>query len=247
MEQPRYKAIFFDLDGTLLPMDMDEFLVSYFKLLNGYAAEIGLDPARFSRALNEGVRAMATDASDRMNDEVFWECFHTVYGNDDPKIDAAIEGFYSTVFPHIGDKVTPNPAAARAVESLRCKGYPLFLTTMPLFPRIAVEWRCRWSQVDPDAFERITTYDNSFACKPDLRYFRQNLQLVGCKPEEVLMVGNNTREDLVAMELGCDAFLVTDWLIDPVEFPIDTVKHGSLADFADFAEQLPPICGERED
>ena len=72
-----------------------------------------------------------------------------------------------------------------------------------------------------------------------LSNYRQNLQIAGCAGNEVLMVGNNTHEDLAAMELGCDAYLVTDWLLDPVHFPIDTVKHGRLADFADWAETLP--------
>lgn len=240
MEKTAYKVIFFDLDGTLLPMDMDEFLVKYFKLLNEYAVSIGLDSKRFSRALDGGVRAMAVDSSDRMNEEVFWTSFHELYGDDDPAIDAAIGEFYDTVFPQIGDGFAPNPAAALAMETLKEKGYRLFLTTMPLFPLPGVTWRCRWAGIDPDDFERITTYDNSFACKPDLRYYRQNLEIAGCAPEEVLMVGNNTREDLSVMELGCDVYLVTDLLIDPLDFPIQTVKHGSLADFAAFAESLPP-------
>lgn len=241
MNEPALKAIFFDLDGTLLPMDMDAFLARYFQLLNEYAVGVGLDARRFSHALNESVKAMATDATDRMNDQVFWQSFHELYGEDDPAIDAAINEFYGTVFPHIGDGFQAEPAAARAVSALRVKGYRLFLTTMPLFPRLAVEWRCRWAGVDPADFERITTYDNSFACKPDLRYYRHNLELLGCEPAEVLMVGNNTREDLAALELGCDGYLVTDWLLDPIGFPLDTVKHGSLSDFADYAEALPAV------
>ena len=241
MEQKAYKTIFFDLDGTLLPMDMEEFLTKYFKHLNAYAVSIGLDAQRFSHALNEGVKSMATDMTERMNEEVFWTNFHRLYGEDNPAIDAAIGEFYDTAFPHIGDGFPANPAAARAIECLKEKGYRLYLTTMPLFPLPGVEWRCRWAGVDPAVFDRITTYDNSFACKPDLRYYRQNLELAGCAPEEVLMVGNNTREDLAAMELGCDAYLVTDCLLDPVGFPIDTVKRGSLADFAEFAAQLPAV------
>lgn len=240
MEQRRYQLVFFDLDGTLLPMDPREFIQEYFARLGAYAAGIGLDPERFGTALNGGVRAMATDRTDRMNDEVFWESFHELYGEANPAIDARIGEFYDTVFPHIGDGFVPDPNAARAIGALRAKGYPIFLTTMPLFPLPGVEWRCRWAGVDPAAFARITTYDNSFAVKPDLRYYRQNLEIAGCAPEEVLMVGNNTREDLAAMELGCDGYLVTDQLIDPDGYPIDQVKHGSLADFAAFAEALPP-------
>lgn len=241
MEHRHYKAIFFDLDGTLLPMDMDEFLARYFELLNGYAAKAGLDPERFANALQLGIRAMATDESERMNNEVFWERFHEAYGSDDAAIDASIEEFYTTVFPHIGSMVVANPAASQAVSTLKEKGYKLFLTTMPLFPREAIEWRCRWAGVDHTLFERLTTYDNSYACKPSLRYYQQNIELAGCAPEEVLVVGNNTVEDLAASELGCDVYLVTDYLLDPVGFPVESVKHGSMADFAAFAAALPQV------
>lgn len=241
MNRQHYKAVFFDLDGTLLPMDMDEFLSSYFSRLHAYAAEAGLDAKRFSVALDGGVKAMARDKSDRMNDVVFWENFHQLYGEGAAEADACVNEFYDTAYPHIGDGFQPNPAARHAIEVLSEKGYPLFLTTMPLFPRSGVDWRCRWAGVDPAAFARVTTYDNSFACKPDLRYYQQNMELAGCAPEEVLMVGNNTREDLSICELGADAYLVTDFLIDPVDYPIEQVKHGSLADFVQFAEQLP-VC-----
>ncbi len=227
-------------------MDMDDFLSSYFSRLHAYAQNAGLDARRFGAALDGGVKAMARDGSDRMNDVVFWEAFHCLYGEGAAEADACVNEFYDTAFPHIGDGLQANPAAQRAVELLREKGYPLFLTTMPLFPRAGVEWRCRWAGVDPCAFARMTTYDNSFACKPDLRYYRQNVELAGCAPEEVLMVGNNTREDLSICGMGADAYLVTDHLIDPVGYPIDQVKHGSLADFVSFAEKLPAYDDHEE-
>jgi len=125
------------------------------------------------------------------------------------------------------------------VNLLREKGYRLYLTTMPLFPRIAVEKRVQWAGCDPQAFERITTYDNSTSTKPHLEYYRENVEAIGLKPEEILMVGNNTREDLSAMQLGLDGYLVTDWLLNPDGFDIDSVKHGSMADFLKFVEGLP--------
>lgn len=97
----------------------------------------------------------------------------------------------------------------------------------------------RWAGVDPAAFSRITCYDNSTACKPHLDYYRENLQIAQVSPSRVLMVGNNTKEDLACLETGMDAYLVTDFLINPNEFDVATVKHGSLSDFADFAESLP--------
>ena len=42
------------------------------------------------------------------------------------------------------------PAAARAVDALASKGYPLVLATMPMFPERAVRWRLEWAGIDPD-------------------------------------------------------------------------------------------------
>ena len=69
--------------------------------------------------------------------------------------------------------------------------------------------------------------------------YQENIDHIGFKPEEILMVGNNTNEDLSAMKLGCDGYLVTDYLLDPIGFDIDSVKHGSLSDFLAFAQALP--------
>ena len=55
------------------------------------------------------------------------------------------------------------------------------------------------------------------------------------------MVGNNTREDLAAMQLGLDGYLVTDWLLNPDDFDIETVKHGSMTDFLQFVQDLPEL------
>lgn len=53
------------------------------------------------------------------------------------------------------------------------------------------------------------------------------------------MVGNNTMEDLSFLDLGADAYLVTDWLLDPVGFDLDTVRHGSMADLEAWVDGLP--------
>lgn len=243
MSSALYKAVFFDLDGTLLPMDLNEFLTSYMTSITRFAAGKGLEPAQFSEGLNQGIRAMAKDDGERSNEEIFWEYFFKEVPEASEDVAEMLIQFYENEFGVIGKNVVPNPYARKSLEVLQQKGYPLALTTMPMFPLRAVEWRCEWAGVEAQSFERITTFENSTSVKPKLAYFEENLKAAGLKPQEVLMVGNNTREDLVCLELGMDAFLITDHLINPNEFDINTVKHGSFEEFFSWVEYLEACSG----
>lgn len=240
-----YRVIFFDLDGTLLPMELDEFMGSYFKRIGAYAAKNGLDAQLFMDALKSGTRAMAMSDDDRVNTDVFWDEFQRVYGADAlalADIRSIADRFYAHDFGHIGDGFAPNPDSARAVSALAGKGYPLVLTTMPMFPLRAVQHRLQWAGVDPDVFCRITSYENSKTVKPRQTYYAENLAALGVAGSEVLMVGNNTVEDLAILDLGADVYVITDHLLDPVGFDLSTVRHSSLREFADWAETLPPCA-----
>ena len=239
MSEQAYKAVFFDLDGTLLPIDMDAFLKAYFERMTEFAATRGHDPQTFIKALNLGVRAMIDQEGGR-NDERFWQTFCSIIKGEKSHYEPLLEEFYTTVFDELGSMITPVPESGEVVRTLKKKGYRLYLTTMPLFPRIAVEKRLKWAGCDPNDFERITTYDNSTSTKPRLAYYQENVDAIGLAPEDILMVGNNTREDLAAMDLGLDGYLVTDWLLNPDNFDINQVKHGSMADFLEFVKALPP-------
>ena len=240
MPQRSYKAVFFDLDGTLLPIDMDTFLKNYFNDIAAFAQARGYEPKRFISALNAGVKSMIAETGG-LNSERFWNTF--VSHMDASKLDEyqhVMDEYYAEHFDSLGALATNiDPNAACMVKTLKEKGYPLYLTTMPLFPRIAVEKRLAWANVPAESFDRITTYDNSTSTKPHSAYFAENVEAIGLKPEEILMVGNNTREDLAALKVGLDAYLVTDWLLDPDGFDIESVKHGTLADFARFVDELP--------
>lgn len=240
MEQTPYRAVFFDLDGTLLPMDLDEFMQSYFSSLASYVAANGIDPAMFTAGLKNGIKAMAAHEDGRLNAEAYWEAFFEAVDRDALDWTPLINRFYEHDFGKIGEGVTPNPDAARAIKTLIEKGYPLVLATMPMFPLRAVQWRLTWAGIDPNVFSRITNFENSTSVKPKLAYFAENLRAAGLEGADVLMVGNNTVEDLACLDLGMDAFLVTDHLLDPVEFDLSTVKHGSMAEFALWVEALPP-------
>ena len=244
MPEITYRAVFFDLDGTLLPIDLDAFMGSYFKALGAHLAPLGVARDDFMAGMRGGIMAMVANDTGKPNADAFWQAFFscvlpTSTGASETDLHAAVEAFYETDFGALGRDVNPNPVAARAIETLAQKGYPLALTTMPMFPRRAVEWRLTWAGVNPKAFSRITTFNNSTAVKPKLNYYAENLAAAGLAGADVLMVGNNTKEDMAALKLGCDGYLVTDYLIDPEGFDIASVRSGSLDDFAAWVETLP--------
>ncbi len=284
-----YRAVCFDLDGTLLPMDLHEFLSGYYKALAAFAVAHGCNAVEVSKALDAGINAVLKSEDGRTNHDVFWEAFCRNMGGEESSWEALFNQFYEEEFGRLGANVVPNPAAARAIAALQAKGYPLVLTTMPLFPHRAVEWRLQWAGVPPEAFQRLTVYSNSTSVKPKLAYYQENLDAMGLsgedvewrlqwagvppeafqrltvysnstsvKPklayyqenldamglsgEDVLMVGNNTVEDLAFTQLGADAFLVTDWLLNPSGMDVDEVRHGTMEQFAQWVETLPPCA-----
>jgi len=231
MIQTPYRAVFFDLDGTLLPMELEEFLNSYFTAIGTYVAAQGVDINSFKKGFKKGIESMTAHDGRRSNAEVYWEAF---FSENDPEVidwDNILACFYEHEFGKIGDTYVSNPAAAEALTELQEKGYPMALTTMPLFPLRAVQWRLSWAGIDHEVFDRITYYENSTSVKPKLAYYQENLDAAGLKPSEVLMVGNNTKEDLACLDLGIDAYLVTDNLLNPNDFDIDSVKHGTFDEF----------------
>lgn len=235
-----YRAVFFDLDGTLLPMEIDEFMRSYFGVLGAYAARFGVAPEAFMAGMKAGIKNMAAHDDGRPNCEAFWEGWFAHVDAGACDWPAELDRFYEGPFGELGAEVVPNPAAARAVDALASKGYPLVLATMPMFPERAVRWRLEWAGVDPDKFARLTNFANSTSVKPKPDYYAENLAAAGLRGADVLMVGNNTVEDLAACGLDVDAFLVTDHLLDPTDgFDLATVKHGTMEEFAAWAEALP--------
>ena len=243
-----YDAIFFDLDGTLLPMDVPDFLERYYFHLGVLARERGFDASVMTEALNEGMRVMGDHEPGITNIVAFWDMFERRFYElegtwaDRRAIEEFFDEFYRTRFDLAGEHIVADPSAQRAVSTLAAKGYPLYLTTMPLFPREAVLARLRWAKVDAGLFARITSCENSTAVKPQVAYYYENLFIAQTEPARTLMVGNNTLDDLVCLNAGMDAYLVTDHLINTNGYNIDSVKHGTLAQFCAFAESLPPCA-----
>lgn len=232
------KAILFDLDGTLLPMDQEVFVRDYLGRMAAFLAPHGYDPQSLIKAVWAGTGAMVKNDGKALNEDVFWYVFNSLLGKDAKQDDALFTEFYTTVFQQSRDSCGFNPAAVEAIRQIKDMGYRLILATNPLFPAIATHSRIRWAGLNPEDFELITTYENSRFCKPNPDYYREILGKIALDGSQCLMVGNDVGEDMVAQKLGMKTFLLTDCLINKTAEDISQYPHGSFPELLHYIRSL---------
>lgn len=224
------KAVLFDLDGTLLPMDQDEFVKAYFRLLAKKLAPYGYEPDKLVKAVWHGTGAMIQNDGSRTNETVFWNDFTNIFGEQARAHEPVFAEYYEKDFQQVQNSCGYTPKAAEIVRSLKAAGVRVALATNPVFPAIATESRIRWAGLEPEEFELYTTYENIGFCKPNLDYYREILRRMELDAADCLMVGNDVDEDMVAGQLGMEVFLLTDHLINKSGTDINAFPHGSFDD-----------------
>ena len=232
------KAILFDLDGTLLPMDQEVFVRDYLGRMAAFLAPHGYDPQSLIKAVWAGTGAMVKNDGKALNEDVFWYVFNSILGRDAKQDLALFEEFYRTEFQKAKDSCGFNPAAVEAIRQIKDMGYRLILATNPLFPAIATHSRVKWAGLNPEDFERITTYENSRFCKPNPDYYREILGKIGLDGSQCLMVGNDVGADMVAGTLGMKTFLLTDCLINKAGEDIAKYPNGSVPELLHYIRSL---------
>ena len=232
------KAILFDLDGTLLPMDQEVFVRDYLGRMAAFLAPHGYDPQSLIKAVWAGTGAMVKNDGKALNEDVFWYVFNSILGRDAKQDLALFEEFYRTEFQKAKDSCGFNPAAVEAIRQIKDMGYRLILATNPLFPAIATYSRARWAGLNPEDFELVTTYENSRFCKPNPDYYREILGKIALDGSQCLMVGNDVGEDMIAGTLGMKTFLLTDCLINKTAEDISQYPHGSFPELLHYIRSL---------
>lgn len=232
------KAVLFDLDGTLLPMDQDVFVKTYFKGIAAKLAPIGYDPKQLIDAIWAGTMAMIKNNGDKTNEAVFWDFFSGIYGEASRNDEPYFEEFYKTDFQNVQSVCGFDPKAAEVVRSIKDAGIRVVLATNPIFPAIATESRIRWAGLTPEEFELYTTYENIGYSKPNPEYYIEIIKRLGVSAEECLMVGNDVDDDMVAREIGMRVFLLTDNLINKKEVDISVFPNGSFAELSEYIESI---------
>lgn len=232
------KVILFDLDGTLLPMDQDLFVKTYFGLLAKKLALYGYEPDKLISSVWAGTGAMIKNDGKISNEDKFWEVFSSTYGADCKKDIALFDAFYRNEFSGVKDVCGFNPLAAEAVHAIKSKGFRIALATNPLFPQIATANRIRWSGLEPEDFEFFTTYEESRYCKPNINYYLDVVEKLGVSPKECLMVGNDVSEDMIVTTIGMKVFLLTDCLINKEQKELSEYPKGSFTELMEYVDIL---------
>jgi len=228
------RNILFDLDGTLLPMDQDEFVNAYFGLLARKLAPRGYDPEALVKAIWAGTAAMVKNDGSCRNEDAFWAKFTAIMGEHTLRDKPLFDEFYLNEFQQAQGTCGFNPMAAETIRRLKKRGFRLVLATNPLFPAVATESRIRWAGLDAGDFEFYTTYENSCRCKPNPDYYRDILKRMGVDAASCLMVGNDVGEDMIARSLGMQVFLLTDCLINKNNEDISRYPNGGFEALLDF-------------
>ena len=230
----KFKAVLFDLDGTLLPMDNDLFVKVYFGKLGATLAELGMNPEVFKKALWSGIGNMQANDGRATNEQIFWESFEAVSGKLPEKLRGGFDYFYENIFPSVEEVTGKTPISRMALDFLHEKNIPCVLATAPVFPETATRQRAAWNNIRLEDFVLVTTFENSRHTKPSLDYYRDILNELKLSPEEVLLIGNDASDDLAARELGITVYLITDHLINRKGVDISAVPHGSYPEMLEY-------------
>jgi FMN phosphatase YigB (HAD superfamily) len=231
-------TVLFDLDGTLLPLDMDIFMKIYFRELAVYFSDL-IDGAELAKHIMSSTDAMINNMEPISNEKVFMDDFSHRIKADIGIFKARFDTFYDTAFQRVKASTSETPFIRMSIELLNEKGYQAAVATNPIFPLKAVHHRLRWAGLDPEAFIYISSYEQNHFCKPYIEFYREVLAQIGKRPEECLMVGNDVQEDIIAGKLGIRTYLIRDCMIHRTEDEITADHQGSYEDFYKFVQGLP--------
>ncbi len=228
------RAIFFDLDGTLLDNHMEAFLPHYFRRLAARVAHI-LPPDEFIAHLMRASNAMMANDGRATNEEVFAATFYPLARHPRHELEPIFADFYANDFPELRGYTRRKPEARLVVQQAFDLGCDVVIATNPLFPATATEQRLEWAGVADFPYQLVTTYENSRACKPNLFYYEHILESIGHRAEACLMVGDEDW-DMVAACLGCATFLVPSPAtnLDPATPP--PTYRGTLASLGELLQ-----------
>lgn len=230
-------TVMFDMDGTLIPFQQDDFIKVYFGELCKKLAPLGYEPKHTVDSIWAGTKAMIKNDGSRLNSELFWEVFRSM-NEGLPDAKELCDEFYTNEFNRAKCIVKYQVDRKPLITKLREKGLKIVLATNPLFPSDGMNTRLSWVGLSPDDFDLVTHYDNCTYCKPFPGYFTEIAEKLGVKPEECVMIGNSVQDDMAAVKAGLKVFLVPEFLENPQDADHSALPQGTLGEAVEYVLSL---------
>ncbi|MEQ8175759.1 MAG: HAD family hydrolase [Syntrophomonadaceae bacterium] len=211
-----FKAILFDLDGTLLNIDMDVFLQHYFKRMAQLAPDYGLkDSQQLIAQVWKSTDVMIANRDPAVsNEDAFMKDFFAAGSFPEQGTREFFDDYYDRSFPLLHNLCQGHELVPGMIESLLTRSRKVVIATNPVFPIKAIQHRLDWAGIGHFPYDLITSYEVMHFCKPHPEYYQEISDMIGVPPEHCLMVGNDREEDLTAASIGMKTYLVEDGLID---------------------------------
>lgn len=203
------RAVLFDLDGTLLDIDIEAFIGRYFEAL-GHLMRHSFPACDGDavKALSASTHAMMRPHPGVTNRVAFHADFLARTGIDLDASWETFERFYAEDFPALRGGCCPMPAAVEAVRAALDLGFKVAVATNPIFPAAAIAHRVEWAGLDGADVHLVTTYETMHATKPHPAYFRETASLLSVPEEACVMVGDDRYLDMAAADVGMRTYYV---------------------------------------
>ena len=226
----KLKAILFDLDGTLIDVDLDKFIPQYLRLLAQGVAHL-IPPKDFIAKILKASKSVERSDGSETNEEIYARAFFPLKGYSRDEIEPYFDKFYEHDFSKLRQYTRKKPEARSVVQDSFEKGYDIIIATTPLLPETAILQRLEWAGVSDFPYHLITTIENSYATKTlvNLLYYEQILEYLGYPAEDCLMVGDEAK-DMIAAKLGMPTFFIKGENEELDKSIPEPTYKGSLAD-----------------
>lgn len=232
-------TVLFDLDGTLIGMDQDEFIRLYFIAILDKLSKLGYDKKEMYEAIEGSIQATKRNDGTMTNEQRFWQTFDSITGGISASVKDALDDFYKNEFISVLEgSCWKYPRACEIIQCAKDKGLWVILATNPLFPAVATYRRIRLGGMEPSDFDYVTAYENSSYAKPNPDYFRELLEKLNISSKECVMIGNDTKDDFAAHALGIPVFILTDGLINQGGVDLAEYPHGGFDDLISYIKSI---------
>jgi FMN phosphatase YigB (HAD superfamily) len=209
-------TVLFDLDGTLVEVDMQRFVPAYLRRLTEQLSDL-CGPLQVAEVMRRAVTEMLHCSSGQTTmEEVFLNRLTTACGISAAQYRMRLERFVHEDLPELQPLVKGHPLARELLETCIDNGWRAVLATNPIFPRHVVDARVAWGGLEQIPFTAVTAYETARYCKPHPGYFHDLMNALDVPAAACLMVGNDTEHDLSAGKVGLQTCLLSTWRIDRV-------------------------------